>query len=614
MHVVAQSSQSSGPSSGLSSAAFKTLVQTLDGWADVLHLGTSGNPGRCEEVEQDLQMLRAWASRLAYDLSPVQIASSKVEGSRLQQGYLGRSVKKRMLRWLCSTGTDDAPSFALRGRYTAWFAIRLKNVDMMQSALKHAIQMAFPAHLAADLLRMLDKSAAVSEATMSRWRLLFEAAACMCCVWQIASMCRAPTHRPVFHALLDSSPQGGRDWLLSELHMLGHRVAPDQMLMHLWTLCSQAGEGSEEQRRDFDAAQQALQESVEVVVLPPSGLEHQRSDVHHKVHAFVHSLWTAAGKSLPDVISCVASFATDFGTEAGISRTRAPAEIVCPQLDQDGAFQASDELAAAPDPWPLLDFTAALPVPGIHHIMHNICQDVCEQLPQFDQFKPHFQAMANFLCDPHVRQGMQERCFTQGEGMPFKERFARFSERLIDWRWQSLSAFLSAVEPLEAPLRQCWNLQAFLAASQTVRSFKSSGNVISEEPQPVEQPARENVRDSQDERSAIDAALEQLDAEVAEDSRLVQVANASEDQTAEDVRSGVRARRFDVAVRDRTVWQYMAMLRCLLKVSDELLAWFQGCPCHPKVPGSELEKASPFQTCVMKGRLLSWQQGFFSST
>ena len=33
-----------------------------------------------------------------------------------------------------------------------------------------------------------------------------------------------------FHALIHSSPQGGRDWLLCEMHMLGHKVPLSDML------------------------------------------------------------------------------------------------------------------------------------------------------------------------------------------------------------------------------------------------------------------------------------------------------------------------------------------------------------------------------------------------
>ena len=66
------------------------------------------------------------------------------------------------------------------------------------------------------------------------------------------------------------------------------------------------------------AAEQELADAVEVLVLPPAGLGHQRSNLHHKLHGLIHSLWLAVGACLPQVVEAISSFTTDFGTESGM--------------------------------------------------------------------------------------------------------------------------------------------------------------------------------------------------------------------------------------------------------------------------------------------------------
>ena len=610
----ALTSQPAEPSAGLTTGSFQHLVETLDGWSDLLSAATAANPDRRQDVEQEFHSLRAWASRLAFELHPVQVAASKVEGSRLQRGLLGKAVRKRMARWFpgrpnsMHAADDTARDAGQRGRYTAWFAIHavmfashLKNSDTVDSALRAALHMAFQKDVAADLLHMLEQSATPSAATMSRWRLIFEAATCLRLrelfegYFQI-SPCPQPEPQQeeleqcniTFHALLDSSPQGGRDWLLSELQVLGHRTSLEQMLQHCWKLCavSEQAQGFSDLADCPDLLQEirklseALNLSLEVVVLPPAGLGHQRSNLQHKLHAFLHSIWLGSGTSMRKVVSSISSFTTDFGTESGISGMSAPSEVVCPQLcdaSDQTAFQSFDDLGSAVDPWPELSFQQSLQVPGVLHIMHNICADMCEQLPSFASFKVHLQALAVFLCDPHVRRGMQERCFGQGLGRSYKDRFDSFSDRLIDWRWQSLSDFLAAMEPLEAPLREFWNLQAFLGKSGASRATAGAG-------MPVDAAAEDAIEDPNGPDAEGGAAL-------------VQVSPA---ELAEHAHASARAKRFDLAVRDANVWDYMSMLRALMKIPDELLQWFQTCPCH--VSGVHPEHPLSGHSCVLKGR------------
>ena len=599
-------------SSELTSGAFKNLVQTMDGWASLLAAATAGSLQLRSEVSQEVSMMRGWASRLAYQLDPLYLASSRVQTSRLQQGVLGQGARLRVRAWaprhlirhrsakmLAAIRSKPQQQQQLTGRYTSWFAIQavmfssfLRDSAKIQDALKQGIMMAFPQTIANNLLQMLEESPNPHAGTLSRWRVLFEAAACLQLRPRLAKFFnsteppQSPQHASVpmaMHVLVDSSPQGGRDWLLSEVHMLGHRVPLQKMLLLFWKVCElhpRAEDLDEDMCHELVAAEQELADAVEVLVLPPAGLGHQRSNLHHKLHGLIHSLWLAVGACLPQVVEAISSFTTDFGTESGMPGMEVASELVCPQLGQSckSCFSDTDLPDQICDPWPLLSFARSLQVPGIHHVMHNICEDMCEALPSFRKHKPHFQAMSVFLCDHHVRQGLQERCFSQGDAAAHRAKFNSFGERLLDWRWQSVSSFLLAMEPLELPLRQFWNLQAFRAKAQDAQPHTSTSD----------QPDAEEA--------GPDDTAQVADALVA--------AGAGEGQVlAEAVRGKIRSQNFDLAVQNASVWQYMSMLRKLFAISDELLAWFQACPCHPPGEASEDDDlCKHYAACPMKGR------------
>ena len=62
---------------------------TLDGWTDVLLRGTAHDA----EIFQEMTMLRAWGSRLVYELHPLKVAATKVERSKLQYWVKGCGLK-----------------------------------------------------------------------------------------------------------------------------------------------------------------------------------------------------------------------------------------------------------------------------------------------------------------------------------------------------------------------------------------------------------------------------------------------------------------------------------------------------------------------------------------
>ena len=621
--ATSSSSSAKPASAALTASSFQLLVETLDSWTDVMLRGTARDPERREEIFQEMNMLRRWGCNLAHELHPLTVAATKLEGSKLQQGVLGKGLRLKARLWgasgreerrrLKKIAGSKVPEFFLSGRYASWFAIHsvmfasfLKNSDRLSGALKQALSMAFAPNIASDLLEALGSVALPSAATLSRWRLQFEAASSLLMREDVSQALLS--EGLTLHVLIDSSPQGGRDWLLTEVHMLGHKLPLPDTLKNLWRTCAVKAEvdalqlldGDVESHLDeLDDLEDALQSAIQVLVLTPSGLGHQRSNVHHKFHAFIHSLWVCVGKSLPRVIRALASFTTDFGTEAGLVNMCAPGHLLCRELLVQAI--ADDEHDGNEDDLCDIDLRHAFQIPGGHHILHNLCQDVCEALPHFHQYKPHLQAMAVFLCDKHVREGLQEKCFSTGLARVHRALFDSFSARLIDWRWQSLSEFVAAVEPLEQPLRECWDVSKFVPAKSaaSLTGGVQEGHLESEPLLGLDM-AEQAMDVGADKASGIGGAIE--------DAQQQQAAFQKDDairsgQQATASRGLVRAARFHLAVSDPKVWNYIRMLRTLLKVPDELLGWLQSCPCHPKQSKhDDPAPESKHTSCVMTGR------------
>ena len=267
------------------------------------------------------------------------------------------------------------------------FVSFLKNSEKLRAALRQALSLAFAQDVAADLLEALAVVALPCGATLSCWRRQFEAASCLLVRQDAAEAFACASESLTFHVLIDSSPQGGLDWLLTEVHMLGHKLQLPDMLNNLWRACALGAEieavrvedVSDQRLDELEELEDALQDAFQVLLLTPAGLGHPRSNVHHKFQAFIHSLYVCVGKQLPKVTGAVSFFTTDFGTEAGLVNVCAPAHVLCPDLFAQ-ALDGNDACCKE-DPLPDIDLRHAFQIPGGRRVLHNLCQDVCEALP-----------------------------------------------------------------------------------------------------------------------------------------------------------------------------------------------------------------------------------------
>lgn len=217
-------------------------------------------------------------------------------------------------------------------------AALLKNMRALPEAvrmLSRAASAAIPAALAMGRHPHPPDTAAPSAATLGRLSFAVD----------IAAMLLARTNaRPgaTRYGWADSSPQGGRDWLLSKVSVVPGDVDLCDLHDAARTVASlsdapapvsdsdsngssedvEAAGGDLEQRR---GCFQKLQAGLSEHVFPPVALGLRQSDLAHKCAAFVHCVALEVSPTradLEEALRSVVSFTTDLGTELGMSGFR----------------------------------------------------------------------------------------------------------------------------------------------------------------------------------------------------------------------------------------------------------------------------------------------------
>ena len=273
-----------------------------------------------------------------------------------------------------------------------------------------AIRTAYPECVAEDMIKQLADLPSPSIAQLSRWRLRLD---CSFMLWQRARhklLLQPGAPQVHLFGLCDASPQGGREFFVSELHTVTTEGSLDDFSKLFLTsvqyqsgLASAWSEGSDwhtltpaARLRASDtwaSTRSDIRKCVEVSCAPPVGLGHRRCDVIHKLHALTHQLFLLfSSERLASATRALVSFTTDFGVEANLARSRAmPLELLMPwasdvQFEESGA--EGPDVAGADMITDEVDYSSSLQVSGALHILHNLSSTVLSSLDSFPQVKP----------------------------------------------------------------------------------------------------------------------------------------------------------------------------------------------------------------------------------
>ena len=419
-------------------------------------------------------------------------------------------------------------------------AMQLRHRSQLKSNMKSVFESLFP-------LCELDEGVwnrVPSGATLSRSQLLVDAA--YCCF-----MRRRFAEHHTLYLLSDSSPQAGYDYLLSTCLM----IKSDDLLA-----CSKAARSLRSSWEAFLAAYKAddgdrmaaiaqeryeagrtLKEGLSVHRLLPMAIGAGASDLEHKSSALARALFaeTQTQQEVSAALSRVVSVTTDMGTEKGfaeMSGTRLreilPSWALDGPLQEDadagqGQADAADAEGEAGDAFFL---PRAMAVPGLNHIIHNLCSDCNTSLTCWPAWVETFRPLVALIHHKHLRNRYVATCLLGTRHEWMKKFFQTGLPTFAEWRWSSTVQVLEKLLPLRRHLQASWDQSRFESAR----------------------------------------AVGQEQGEAAEEA-----AAARETQVEADVQAVTHA------IRSNWFWGFGTLVFRLNQVNSQFMSWAEGCPCHP---------------------------------
>ena len=280
---------------------------------------------------------------------------------------------------------------------------------------------------------------------------------------------------------LDSSPQGGVDWLLSIMRF----VKRDQV-----QACVQAAAALELSVDQFRAASDAndLHEMIAIMRarhrsrrvldqnifdhrLIPSGIGSGAGKAEDKLSSLCRKLFaeTQSLQGLKKLLGCIRGFCTDAGAEmtvgdvAGVSLRDILPEWMQEPLEPEAGEDELD-MNSARNPLNSNEssdyvFPCAIISPGALHILHNMTREVDESLEFYAVWLGDFKQLVYLLHDDHLRNRLIGTCIV-GRHEWMKPLVRKLAEPTL-WRWNAVVQILNNLVKCKGVLQAVWSAELF---------------------------------------------------------------------------------------------------------------------------------------------------------
>ncbi|CAE7204740.1 unnamed protein product [Symbiodinium sp. CCMP2592] len=538
-------------SAGIPSAEFVRASRSQPSQVLLQHDMSFGAGAVGSSEQPRLELTGEAASRLMSDLrqwAPAILGQTDLEDRGQVQLSLEEHVT-RLSHFLASEQQIRDPTLFGAARHTqidvdklisSFFAsMHLKNRRMLPETLSLALR-TMPAFGGVSVNEALVKIP--SGASLQRAQLLVDTAYMY--FWQEKLMSLSQGHcQNVIYLWLDSSPQGGTDWLLSIMKILRrkdlHRckTAADQLELSVrkFEAASASRDSSAmiDIARERHQARKVLDECLMLHCLIPSGIGSGAAKVEDKLSSLCRKLYAESHsvRALKTLLSSVHGFCTDAGTEMFIGDVAGvrindvlpdwmqdPLEPEQEGFDVDDldmnhqqAAQALPTAAAAKE----FLFPNGIISPGALHVLHSMSAEVDRGFQFYDNWLLSFKPLVRLLHADHLRDRFLGTCVV-GRFAWMKPQVRKLAEPAL-WRWGTVAAVLQRLMKTKAVLQAAWSAENF----------------------------------SRQDESGMDSELD---------------VNA--------VTAAIRSDKF---------WLYSSMLLQLHAVAEDIASWFEGCPCHPPV-------------------------------
>ena len=382
---------------------FTRMAQSLRGWTERIALGDLECRNLCASY---VDWLDDCSAALLKDAAETWVYSKNLgrggnwrESSRSHGSYAPLFLVHALIF-----------SFSLR---TTQKSIGTPN-NALQTILRRALH-CFAPELRSAIDNMIANIALPSAATMSRHKFIFDI------VWMKTM---ADFHRCIvdddalLFGMMDSSPQGGRNWLMSEYSGLRGRDLLDaaraaQAMAELANAPVRPDDLQWQLRVNADV----LKDAFFTHVLPPSGLGSRHGSAAHKCHTWLHQhrLECFDWRSVRRMLLCYFSVAEDKGPEQKLGKIKTSAGAMFPwwidiRFDDDGliGLPPPDHDDVGDDADVRLDSTHIITVNGTYHLVELIQQSILAALGDFAEVKPLLESACYVFHHGYLRSRFTE--------------------------------------------------------------------------------------------------------------------------------------------------------------------------------------------------------------
>lgn len=338
----------------------------------------------------------------------------------------------------------------------------LKKADDLQEVFMVALRTTLPAEIANHYIAQLqDKSIKVpSRSTIYRHQLTVHVGYLLMKQKEHAMAATLGAHSFLF--TVDSSPQGGRDWVLIGMTCLKDAELPGILKRIHYQHRAAGAEGAADAQASKDNLE-ALAMVLQTEGLSPVAVGSRRCSVPHKLHAVLHAVFINFGTwhMVAEVMRCVTSWTCDMGTERLFQRfPKTRLQTLFPWITSDtihddkearedplvfageageaaraehrdealvfageGDAQICEASISEPGLGSLeVDLGRSLYTAGVLHIIHNATANLSDSLKLWKWFIGRLTIVCRMLSRPWWRQRLLQTCFEKHPASLLKDK------------------------------------------------------------------------------------------------------------------------------------------------------------------------------------------------
>ena len=341
----------------------------------------------------------------------------------------------------------------------------------------------------------------------------------------------------ILFLLSDSSPQGGRNYQISEYYAIAsNAIKVGELAIELKSLPRNPEEVTHNEIDTMHATIADIRANLSHHIFPPQCMDSKRSGLPYKGHCVIQqfrlesSSWGGA-QSLGNMSF---SWCCDMGPEALFNKiyipdlTTFPHWRPPPREDLDGVAELNENYVAG-DADPAFDISHVLPVTGMFHTLEAISKRLLEQLPVWRDSKKKIESMIITFHRPYTRRRFKKRCLVtpalQQESVHFNKGPPLMEGGRVWGVVNEATAWLDMRGPV---IREAWD-------------YRAMGEDV-------------DANDLDDEGEA---------------------ANQYKDTSA-------HLQRADEGIRDMVIWAVISLVQLFVGWMAAMEHWCEACPCHSR--------------------------------